>query len=566
MTPLKIRYNALLLPIAAFLLLFISEEAEAFVTEAIVGLATLAGTAISNMANNATNRAAQAVTDLVTGGPLKTVKSMLENADIGTFVGELCISFLRWLSGLLDAANTIIFRYVFGDLLILIDYEKVPGAGRHVNQLYNTVKIIGFALAGFFFIISSGVTVFRMAARRSWKDVVRSVGMLLAALLLIQTFPYIFSISQTFVGAVTGKIMEVNIKGEDISHAPGGKLRSGVSDMGAPLAGLEMIERDIDYILDLPENLIEEGRKIVYEAKDKAITYVETEAGKLFKEEVKKPVDDAIAGGIESVRDAITGKKGSKLKVGSVKDQEISKTRTLKAAVYILKGIISIMQLGMILLLFSIKGFQLVALLVLFILAPLALSFMVLPIRDNIGLKFLKTIWAIMAWNIVWAIGIKVYFITGLIIDSVNDASATSQLTAGMAGVIPFAGIFMKMGVMMVMVSVSTWVGIIAAIAISSAVGIMSRQLTGLPRLAQSVGKGTVTAAAFVANPKVALASVFKKAMAGGGSSNKGDTAMGGANLNGQRNAAEESFANKSQRTSSSMGKVFSGMKHKKSG
>jgi|GEM_PF-4315246 len=475
----------------------------------IVGLVvSIVASVAADMAKSAAHKA---MTGNTVGNGLFNFAKLFNTAELGSAVGLLTVAVLKWIRIHLENLNAIVMGFVFGDLLVLIDYQKLPVAGDYVKKLYAMMQVIAVSLAGLFFSISSGVNVVRIVSKGSWKDVFHYTHRLFWALLLIAIFPYIYSISMKLVGDLSNEIMSVHIKGEAYRHAPTGTFKDNndYNYVDKPLAGLALVEDRIDYVLNLPDNIVNEARSAVNDAANRAVGYVENKVGSLIDEAADKTVNKAIDTGINAVANAISkdsstsgtqysaGSSGGSggFNSGSASDVMTRQDR-LEAVIHLLTIVISIMSLTLIFGLFVLKGLQLVALMLLFILAPLAFAFLVLPVNENFAGKFLRTFYSIMGWNIIWAIGIKLYFIIRIIVNYFGDAKMTDALAGGAALVLPFAGIFMDIGLMAIMMGVAGWIGVIVSASVAASAGTMGQQMMALPALVQSIGGGVSKATA----------------------------------------------------------------------
>lgn len=424
-----------------------------------------------------------------------TLKDLIHSHDYVSALGMMGIMVLKWVSDLLKLVNDVVYGFIFGDLLMLIDYKKLPGAaGRHVNHLYTILTYVGEALAFFFFTISQGLILFKLSAKRAWKDLFIYIRRFAAVLILIPMFPYLFSLSLSLTAIVSDKIMSEKIQGEMIRHAPAGKTLEGSVSLTSPATGLDLLGNKIDYYLNLPETVVQEVASQGRQAVNTAITSVKDNFNQAVDNTVNKAVDDTVGKGIDAIADKFgigvtTGSGGTSS--GPVKTG--IPTDLLYAVIgYIINAIIEITSLTMALTLLTLKGFQLAALLLLFIGAPLILAFMVLPTYENIGMKFFKAYFCLLGWNIIWALGVKIYGITGLIANTVNAGGSTDVLDLlgqGTLGVLPFAGCFMRIGILLVMIGASGWVGIIATAAIGSAAVSAGAGLVSLTSAAGMVGR-----------------------------------------------------------------------------
>lgn len=428
------------------------------------------------------------------GSTTETIWQMIKNRDYVSAIGIAGIMVLKWVSDLLKVVNNVVFGFIFGDLLMLIDYKKLPGdAGRHVNRLYGIMAYIGEALAFFFFIISQGLMIFKLSSKRAWKDILIHVRRFAAVLILIPVFPHLFSLSLSLTAIISDKIMSEKIKGEVIRHAPGGMSLEGSTSFSSPATGLDLLGDKINYYLTLPDTIVEDAVAKGKEAVNTVVTSVQDSINKTLDNTVNKALDDTVGKGIDGIAkqfglSAVSGTDG-----GTESGAVISgvPTAMIYAVVgYIINALIEITSLTLSLSLLTMKGFQLAALLLLYICAPMILAFMVLPSGDNIGFKFFKSYLSLLGWNIIWAVGIKIYGIVGLMVNIINNQGSGLQslLGYGAVGVLPFAGVFMKLGILTIMVGVAGWVGIVAVAAIGAASANMGGQLASLTAAGRVVG------------------------------------------------------------------------------
>lgn len=453
------------------------------------------------------------------GQATDTIMDLIQKRDYVSALGLAGIMVLKWVSDLLKIVNDVVFGFIFGDLLMLIDYKKLPGdAGKHVNHLYSIMTYVGEALAFFFFILSQGLLMFKLSSKRAWKDLFIHIRRFAAVLILIPFFPYLFSLSLSLTAIISDKIMSEKIKGELIRHAPGGQILDGSLSFSSPATGLDQLGGKIDYYLNLPDTIVDEAVTRGREAVSTAISSVQDGVNQAIDNTVNKTIDNTVGKGIDAIAkkfgiDVVSGTDG-----GSSGPIKTGVPSALIYAVvgYIINAIIEITSLTLSLGLLTMKGFQLAALLLLYIAAPLILAFMVLPMNDNMGIKLFKTCFSLLGWNIIWALGIKIYGIVGLLANIINAeggaAGLESLLGYGVAGVLPFAGTFMKLGALLIMTGVSGWVGIVAASAIGAvsagaATGLLS--LGNAMRLAGGVASipSRITSAAGAAS--VGLANGF---------------------------------------------------------
>lgn len=429
------------------------------------------------------------------GSTTETIWQMIKERDYVSAIGIAGIMVLKWVSDLLKVVNNVVFGFIFGDLLMLIDYKKLPGdAGRHVNRLYGIMAYIGESLAFFFFIISQGLLLFKLSSKRAWKDILVHVRRFAAVLIIIPVFPHLFSLSLSLTAIISDKIMSEKIKGEVIRHAPGGMSLEGSTSFSSPATGLDLLGDKINYYLTLPDTIVEDAVAKGKEAVNKVVTSVQDSINKTLDNTVNKALDDTVGKGIDGIAkqfglNAVSGTDG-----GAESGAVISgvPTAMIYAVVgYIINALIEITSLTLSLSLLTLKGFQLAALMLLYICAPLILAFMVLPSGDSIGFKYFKSYLGLLGWNIIWAVGIKIYGIVGLMVNIINNQGGgglQSLLGYGAAGVLPFAGVFMKLGVLTIMVGVAGWVGIVAVAAIGAASANMGGQLASLTAAGRVMG------------------------------------------------------------------------------
>lgn len=430
------------------------------------------------------------------GAATETIWEMVKKRDYVSAIGIAGIMVLKWASDLLKVVNNVVFGFVFGDLLMLIDYKKLPGdAGRHVNHLYGIMAYIGEALALFFFIISQGLVLFKLSSKRAWKDILVHVRRFAAVLILIPLFPHLFSLTLSLTAIISDKIMSEKIKGEVVRHAPGGMSLEGSTTFSSPATGLDLLGDKINYYLTLPDAIVEDAVAKGKEAVNTVVTSVQDSISKTLDNTVNKALDDTVGKGIDGIAkqfglSAVSGTDGG-AESGAVVSG-VPAAMIYAVVGYILNALIEITSLTLAMGLLTLKGFQLAALMLLYICAPLILAFVVLPSGDGIGFKYFKSYLSLLGWNIIWAVGIKIYGIVGLMVNIINSqggGALQSLLGYGAVGVLPFAGTFMKLGVLSIMLGVAGWVGIIAAAAIGAASAGMGNQLAGL-RIAGQVAGG----------------------------------------------------------------------------
>lgn len=540
------------------------------------------GSIISGLIGGVAEGASQGASQGGIGGFFQGIWSGLtgqfskETVNIGKIASDVILIVCQWISSVLQIANNAISKYIFGDLLVLIDYQKIPQAGTYVTKFYNVVKSVGMSLAGFFFLITTGAVAFRSLARSSWKDTLQAISKLLIVLLAIQIFPTIFSLSISLVANITSSIMSDKVQGEAFEHAPTTTLQGSSNSI---IAGIDQVARDIDYVLNLPDNLIQEGQQALNQATNAAIGYVEQQGSKLLE-----GATGAKGGQYQGIQSLVGGVIGKAVTGQTQGIEALLPSNLLNAALNIIISIISFTSLILLLSLFAVKGIQLVYLMALFLLAPLAFCFDVLPNKRDQILNYMGTLWGVMAWNVVWAIFIKIYFISNILVNVINSASASSQLTEGVKGAIPLAGIFMKMGVIALMDGVSMWITYLGFNQLKAQGTNMFNQVSSLPGTVRSISSGVgsfagaltgaatgglaavgATAAIFAHGPKNVLSasmqglSNIRNSVVGAGEShiNRGYEGMYEKikSLNELRNESE-SGSSKQAASSSSMGKT----------
>jgi hypothetical protein len=440
------------------------------IASALTGPAGLAGLAITsslNVISEAFSKASQTLADMFVAW------------DIGATIVRILEQTLTNIAEALDKANTIIFEYVFGDLMLLIDYQARGAAGKHVKDLYAASSFLALWLAVAFTLLGLGINYVRIIATKSLMPMLRTFAMAIVVILSIQFFPPVFTASINLTSAIANRILDVKVKGEAIRHAPKGAAQAGF--MSAPLSGLSLLERRINDLKNLPSQALTIAEKKVNEGISSVTEKVETEANKVYTEYVDKPVTSAVNTGWDALAKQL-GATGAVAPIIREGKTYIPPQWMLSCAVSIIKSIIAVTSLLLVLGLYVMKGFQLFSLLMLFVLAPLAFAFIVLPVAENVGLRLMQTIWTMLAWNIVWALGIKVYFIAALLVEAVNLGGGAAD-----AG-IPFAGLFMRMAAIAAMLAPAIWTAIFSSMSLSASMSQMTRQITQIPMLAGMTG------------------------------------------------------------------------------
>lgn len=295
----------------------------------------------------------------------------------------------------------------------------------------------------------------------------------------------------------------------------------------AELKGLDAIVSDIEDVANLPSTLMQKVNKTVNEAINKAESGAMDVISKTYDETIGDPLDKAYK---KTIGDTVKSITGADINLDKGKKFTLPVKKALSAGFQIIKILVSVMTILCIISLVCLKVFQTVFLLVLFLVAPLVFVFMILPGGYKIVTGFFNTTWSIMAWNIAWALCIKVYFIALLIVTYLSG-SGINNLNTSLA----FHNAFLGLAVILLMTSISVIVGLVSKSTMSANVGQMQGMITGFPRMIGSMASGAagvvggvaslaggaaMAAGAvgyFASNPKGFMSSIMSAAQSAGG-------------------------------------------------
>jgi hypothetical protein len=457
-------------------------KAHAWILEACMVVAEICIVVAKEVAKDQAKKAAQnAINAAMKRTMAETLMDLVSKHDYLSAIGILSIMFLKWIADLLHLVNNTVFSFAFADLTVLFDYGMMvrhgTDAGKQIGKLYDTLAVMAISLASFFFILNQGFLVFKLMVKKAWGDVFSPILKIFATLLLINFFPTIFSLSVSLTATICDKILAVHVPGEIMKHAPTGQVLGNVQNglFSSAGTGLDLLADKVDTYLAMPE-------AVVKKAETTANNYVNNTADAIVNTfnawvdgTVNKALDSTVDKGIDAIASNIGMETNSTSSSSSGSNSNTVKqgidSDLVKASIsYIFSSIMEITSLMLIVSILALKGLQMAALLILYIAAPIGLAFFALPTKENLGLKFLTTVWGILGWNIFWAIALKVYFIVTLIVNGAIDSSGVlSQL--GIGGIIPFAGAFFRLGVLLAMLAVTSWVGIIAVTSVAHSVG-----------------------------------------------------------------------------------------------
>jgi len=402
-----------------------------------------------------------------------SILGMFQNSSLADMLDNVLAGILDYFGAALESLSNMIFDKVFGLLCVYIDFTSVPSIKADVSNFYNAIKKLSLLIIGVIFLASllslllAGFASENMA--KFGRDIAVLAGGVIAAVLLMTYLPNLLTTSSTLMSSICDSIVSFKIKGEDIKYVKGSDIVDQSSNPIDNLTGT--ISNKFDQSVN---NAIDNTKQNI---KDTLVN------------PVQQKLNDVINNPINSITKAIDKKVPI---VGAITQNNKQVEMRNQAGIAILKIIISVVSLGLALSLLALKAIQLVSILLFFFLAPLVVIFLIFPQGHNLVAKFFSSFLGLLAYPIVWAVMIKVYFFLKLSLNISSDIGLSSSTITD----VKLLTVFMELALLTLALGVSGIVGYVFATANIANAKSMAGMITAFPAMVGGFVGGAAGAAA----------------------------------------------------------------------